>query len=45
MLNIVFNNRCDKYRISKMTTSKSNWLHLHDVCVLVSCHQGDDIFS
>ena len=36
--NTVHNNRCNKYRTSKMTP-KSDWLHLHDGCVMVSCHQ------
>ena len=40
--NIVLNNRSGKYSISKMTTPKSDWLCLHDGCVIASYHQGDD---
>ena len=35
----------EKYRISKMRTAKSYWLHVDDGCVMASCHHNDDRFS
>ena len=28
-----------------MTTTKSDWLHSHDGCVMARCHHDDDRFS